>query len=599
MSIYKICIDNRNYDSWSIFDANALTPVTIDDFNPINHKLFNNDVFSYTEQETVTVIHSSLRVSDNIPAVLMIAGNKNMVYGRKSGKLYNVHTKPKLLYKCIPDDMRIPAFLVPYEIKHLGFSKIVTNLYVTIKYESWTNIHPQGILTNVIGPVDILDNFYEYQLYCKSLNASIQKFNKDTNKIIKESVSCHDTFIENVCKQYPSIENRTDWNVFTIDPPNSLDFDDGFSIKHLDNGLTLLSIYIANVTIWMDSLNLWDSFSQRISTIYLPDRKRPMLPTILSDCLCSLQANAKRFAFTLDIIIDQESNIVSTKYSNCLIKVFKNFAYEEPALLDNEHYHLLFNVVKQLSYKYKYNNYSKNSHDVVCYLMIFMNYNCATELLKHKNGIFRSTIINTTNATNATNANKKEECVSVLPDNVSQFIKNWNSTSGQYIDIHSITDSNLAPLIRHDILEMDAYVHITSPIRRLVDLLNIIKFQSNHNLITLSPNATEFYNKWIAQIDYINVTMRSIRKIQNDCSLLDMCFNNPKTLETLYDGYCFDKIVRNDGLYQFIVFLPELKLASRITIRENLNSYEKKQFKLYLFSDEEKCKKKIRLQLNI
>jgi hypothetical protein len=93
--------------------------------------------------------------------------------------------------------------------------------------------------------------------------------------------------------------------------------------------------------------------------------------------------------------------------------------------------------------------------------------------------------------------------------------------------------------------------------------------------------------------------MRSIRKIQNDCSLLDMCFNNPKTLDTLYDGYCFDKIVRNDGLYQYVVYLPDLKLASKITIRENINSYEKKQFKLYLFSDEEKCKKKIRLQLNI
>ena len=592
MTTYKICIDNRNYESWSIFDANALTPINIiDNFNPIMHKLFNNDVFSYNidTSPSVNIIHSSLRVSDNIPAVLIIENNKS--YGRKLGKQYNIHTKPKLLYKCIPDDTRIPAFLVPYEIKHLGFSKIVSNLYVTIRYDCWTDIHPQGILSQVIGHVDILNNFYEYQLYCKSLNASIQKFNKDTNKAIKDKVSCHDIFIENVCKQYPSIENRTDWNVFTIDPPNSLDFDDGFSIKPLADGLTMLSIYIANVTIWMDSLNLWDSFSQRISTIYLPDHKRPMLPTILSDCLCSLQENARRFAFTLDIIIDKEYNIISTSYSNCIIKVFKNFAYEEPALLVNAHYILLFNVVKQLSYKYKYNNHSKNSHDVVCYLMIFMNYNCAKELLKHNNGIFRSTIIT------ATNNNAVTDLISLLPDNVSQFIKNWNSTCGQYIDIHSIADTNIAPLIRHDILEMDAYVHITSPIRRLVDLLNIIRFQSNCNLITLSQHSTEFYNKWIEQIDYINVTMRSIRKIQNDCSLLDMCFNNPKTLDALYDGYCFDKIARNDGLYQCIVFLPDLKLASRITIRENINSYEKKQFKLYLFSDEEKCKKKIRLQL--
>jgi hypothetical protein len=68
-------------------------------------------------------------------------------------------------------------------------------------------------------------------------------------------------------------------------------------------------------------------------------------------------------------------------------------------------------------------------------------------------------------------------------------------------------------------------------------------------------------------------------------------------LEKIYDGYCFDKLVRNDGLYQFIVFLPELRLVSRITMRDNLDNYEKRQYKLYLFNDEEKFKRKIRLQL--
>jgi hypothetical protein len=92
--------------------------------------------------------------------------------------------------------------------------------------------------------------------------------------------------------------------------------------------------------------------------------------------------------------------------------------------------------------------------------------------------------------------------------------------------------------------------------------------------------------------------MRAIRKVQNDCSLLDTCYNNPETLEKTYDGYCFDKLVRNDGLYQFIVFLPELRLTSRITIRDNLENYEKRQYKLYLFNDEEKFKRKIRLQLS-
>ena len=91
--------------------------------------------------------------------------------------------------------------------------------------------------------------------------------------------------------------------------------------------------------------------------------------------------------------------------------------------------------------------------------------------------------------------------------------------------------------------------------------------------------------------------MRSIRKIQTDCSLLDLCNNTPEVMEKNYQGYIFDKIVRNDGLYQYIIFLPDLKMNSRITIRENIENFDNKKFRLFLFNDEEKFKKKIRLQL--
>jgi len=151
--------------------------------------------------------------------------------------------------------------------------------------------------------------------------------------------------------------------------------------------------------------------------------------------------------------------------------------------------------------------------------------------------------------------------------------------------------------ISHDLLEMDAYVHITSPIRRLVDLLNIIQFQQNAGIIKLSENAGLFYKKWIDDLEYINTTMRSIRRVQSDCNLLHMCSTLPEIMEKNYTGYVFDKIIRNDGLFQYVVYLPELKLASRVTFRENIDNYSLREYKLYLFHDEEKFKKKIRLQL--
>jgi exoribonuclease R len=497
------------------------------------------------------------------------------------------------MYKCVPDDVRLPAFLVPYEVKYVGFSKAFVNLYVTIQYKDWTSKHPVSSLTQVIGQVNTLDCFYEYQLYCKSLNASIQRLQKETSKAIKEKDATNDAFIEAICAN-AGIESRIDWHVFTIDPKGSTDFDDGFSIKCLDNGNTLVSIYIANVTIWLDALNLWQSFSKRISTIYLPDKKRPMLPTILSDCLCSLQEKAKRVAFVLDIVLESDSNssnsvkIVSHKFSNCLIMVAKNYVYEESNLLKNKHYTQLFDLVTRLCYETKYIRSIRDSHDVVCYLMVLMNYTCAKEMLLKKVGIFRSALIKKDGHLVNTELGHVE-----VPDEVSQFIKIWNSTAGQYIDISS--DSEVS--ISHDLLDLDAYIHITSPIRRLVDLLNIIKFQQAFGLHKLSDSATIFYDSWLRELEYINTTMRAIRKVQIDCNLLNLCFNSPDILEPLYDGYCFDKLERNDGLYQYIVFLPELKITSRVTLRENLDNYEKRKYKLFIFTNEDKMKKKIRLQL--
>ena len=108
-------------------------------------------------------------------------------------------------------------------------------------------------------------------------------------------------------------------NIFSIDPATSKDFDDAFDIDKFED-ITRISIYISNVSFWMDAMDLWSSFSNRISTIYLPDRKRPMLPTVLSDALCSLTENDSRFALELSLII-KDDVIIDYEFNNCVIKV--------------------------------------------------------------------------------------------------------------------------------------------------------------------------------------------------------------------------------------------------------------------------------------
>ena len=82
----------------------------------------------------------------------------------------------------------------------------------------------------------------------------------------------------------------------------------------------------------------------------------------------------------------------------------------------------------------------------------------------------------------------------------------------------------------------------------------------------LSDKSAAFYDKWVGEIAFINSSMRSIRKIQTDSTLLNLCYTNKTAMEKHYDGYLFDKMKRSDGLYQFVVYIPELKMSSRITL---------------------------------
>ena len=50
-----------------------------------------------------------------------------------------------------------------------------------------------------------------------------------------------------------------------------------------------------------------------------------------------------------------------------------------------------------------------------------------------------------------------------------------------------------------------------------------------------------FYNKWTSDkmIEYINVTMKNIRKVQNDCNLLKVCYEDKSLPDKEFDWFSF------------------------------------------------------------
>lgn len=577
----KIMIGDKNYTSWYFTLPDH--PKKIEEekewyskIQPTNHKLFTKDVIELGEDGEPRLVYSHLRKQNAIAGVLLLENNKT--FGRNE-------TKKRLLYKCVPDDIHLPCFLVPYELK-LGFSKQLKNKFVLFKFDHWKDKHPHGILVEVLGDVDQLDVFYEYQLYCKSLHVSMNEFNNKARDLLKKH--SEEEYIQQI-KNHPNYFPNSASSIvphdfiFTIDPSTSTDFDDAFSIqKTAGREEWCVRVYIANVYLWLETLDLWKSFSKRVSTIYLPDRKRPMLPTVLSDCLCSLQEKQQRFAFVMEVVVHTQNGVLcvdeaQTHFFNSPICVSKNFVYEEAPLYDNPHYQQLLEITQMMEHSVK------DSHDVVSYWMVLFNRICGSKMAEQKVGIFRSMYF-------------VKERNETLPPHLSvearRTINMWNNTIGQYCLMGGDVD------IRHNMMNIDCYVHITSPIRRLVDLLNQMIFVIHFGMIgKLSQSATHFLEEWKSQMEYINTSMRSIRKVQTDCEMLKKCIVQPDLIQQIHNGVVFDKVLKNDGMYSYVVYLEQLKLLSKINTSHSLENYSSQLFKMFIFQDEHQIKKKIKLCL--
>lgn len=557
---YKLVCDNNDLDINHKFDFSR-------------DKIFHEDEIEFLSEERFRVKHSPVRNHNHLSGILILANNKT--YGKH---------KDKFMYKCIPDNKYLPTFLIPYGKKN-EFNKNCENLYVTFKFNHWKETHPYGVLNQVIGPVSELSAFYEYQLYCKSINASIQKFTRETSHKLKAKTE--QEFIEQIMRDYPNICDRTKErnHIFSIDSASCCDYDDALEYEFIEGESKekqrhVIRIHIANVSLWMDTLNLWDSFSDRISTIYLPDRKRPMLPTCLSECLCSLVEGHKRFSFTFEFHLNDKFEIIKTRIYNSLIVVKKNHVYESDVLRNDKHYAGLYNTIKGMCSNAKTNFLPlvKSSHDVVTYLMILMNYIVSRKLIDCEDGIFRTAFIN-----------KDLELPKEMDEDTKVFITAWNSQAGEYVLCKNKQ--------KHEWMNLDTYCHITSPIRRLVDLLNSIIYQNKFGLTSLSIDAIMFVDKWKKRLDYVNTCMKHIRRVQSECSLLSLFHeHNEDGKYNQMFGVIFNRCKRDDGLYIYNVYLPKIKLLAKLKMLDFIENYTNSEFKLFYFKDENTLKQKIRLQ---
>jgi len=123
-------------------------------------------------------------------------------------------------------------------------------------------------------------------------------------------------------------QDITDKVIVTIDPPDAKDFDDAISIEKDRDGNSVLGVHIADVSTFVTPDSPLDvEGKNRGNSVYLPGRTIPMLPEILSNGICSLQPDQKRFAKSVYITYNREAKILSHSFANSLIESRQRLTY--------------------------------------------------------------------------------------------------------------------------------------------------------------------------------------------------------------------------------------------------------------------------------
>jgi exoribonuclease R len=281
--------------------------------------------------------------------------------------------------------------------------------------------------------------------------------------------------------------NFFDKNIYTIDPPDCTDIDDGLHITKIDDNTTEVGIHIADVSAFIPENSKLDSELQnRCESLYLKYDKVNMLPDKLVEIM-SLKKDDNKCSFTL-LIKFEKCEIMSYKFVHTKIKIKNNLTYEQAdKQIKNKKnndlcdlYNLGFSLHKKIFKDEKY-----DVHKMVAIFMIYANMIAAknVNLLRSHNGPKRELYSN----------NRYSDCANLLLMKRAQYSLKNDDTC-----------------LKHYGLKLDEYTHFTSPIRRYADIIvhRMLNTKNNvkidENTITKLNEKHKLYDDCEHRFDLIN-----------------------------------------------------------------------------------------------
>ena len=493
----------------------------------VNNRAITNDIVYINESNEVIGIKK--RENKYFIGILYIESKTK--YGSVNGK-------NKYLFKSL--NKKFSDFFV------LSKHKNEKNMYVKIEFKDWDKKDklPNGSILEYLGYVESIEATQEALRYYYDIAKPVMKIKNDK---IQEDLKT----LENI--------DYFDYEIFSIDPEGSKDIDDAFHFNkmsdwHNDNSNVVkyeVGVHIASPTYFL--FDYIEEIMSRVSTVYLENKKYPMLPAIYSDNILSLLENNRRVALSVIYTFDADFKLENYRIQECNVINLKNYTYEDFDLLLKKKQKLLNNVEKNNVEFFNFTkilfnmNESMDSHLFVEKWMIYTNNNVAKYLIKHnvKNVIIRT--------------QKSPKIIDKIKDNIDesvfQYIHIKNEQGAQY-EIYDPEKNNLS---NHYRLNLDLYTHYTSPIRRAVDFYIHALLLGKNNIFS-----TNVFNNII---DNINTFTKNQRKFQRQLRRLSFLVK----IKNIYEAKNESNLITEAYIIEIkerflVIYIPEYKLEEKICI---------------------------------
>ncbi len=232
-------------------------------------------------------------------------------------KLVGLYEKCKSFGFVRPDNQRVLKDIYIPAGKDKG---AMTGHKVVVELTSYGNEHakPEGKIVEILGHIndpgtDILSIVKGYDLptnFSERILNQAERVGKDVTEADMKGRM-----------------DLRDWQMITIDGEDAKDLDDAVSLT-MEGNLYKLGVHIADVTNYVQEKSAIDREAlERGTSVYLADRVIPMLPHILCNGICSLNAKEVRLALSCIMKINSKGEVVDHQIAESVVCVTKRMSY--------------------------------------------------------------------------------------------------------------------------------------------------------------------------------------------------------------------------------------------------------------------------------